>query len=129
MSCPSEAEVFEFEREESDRPKDHYWFTRTDSFAAEVQVVREDGANNLHSHTGTDGLWMVRDGKARFYTEDDEVVAELESDQGVLIPREYPYWFESIGDVPLEILHISSYVEGKERERVDHEQNWREEDE
>ena len=32
---------------------------QTDIIRGAVQVVKEGGDNNLHSHTGMDGLWMV----------------------------------------------------------------------
>lgn len=32
-----------------------------------VQIVREGGENNLHSHKGMDGFWLVLRGRAKFY--------------------------------------------------------------
>lgn len=75
----------------------------------------------MHSHTGNDGFWLVLSGHARFYGEGDEVIAELEEDEGVLILHDFHYWFESPDGNELEILHIASFVEGIEDRRIDHE--------
>ena len=73
-----------------------------------VQVLREGGENNLHSHAAMDGLWFVLSGKVRFYGKDHEVIGEFGKHEGVFIPRDVPYWFESVGDEPLEILQAES---------------------
>ncbi|MCZ6848853.1 MAG: hypothetical protein O7F75_08410 [Alphaproteobacteria bacterium] len=36
-----------------------------------VQIWKKGGENNLHYHAGTDSLWIVLNGKARFYGPDD----------------------------------------------------------
>ena len=81
---------------------------RTDRVLANVQVLKNGGETNLHTHHHLDGFWMVLKGRARFYTEGDEVVAELGPHEGVLIPRHYRYWFESVGDEVLEILQVEA---------------------
>lgn len=70
---------------------------------------------------------MVLNGRARFYTEDNEIVAEAGTNEDVLIPHGFKYWFESTGEDPLEILHVTPYAEGVEDERIDHEDFVREE--
>jgi len=79
---------------------------RTDRMLANVQVLRSGGETNLHAHHHLDGFWMVLGGRARFYGEGDAVVAELGPMEGVLIPRHFKYWFESVGDEVLEILQV-----------------------
>jgi mannose-6-phosphate isomerase-like protein (cupin superfamily) len=73
-----------------------------------VQVVREGGENNLHSHAAMDGLWFVLRGRVRFYGQGNEVIGEFGQHEGVFVPRDVPYWFESVGDEPLEILQAES---------------------
>ena len=80
----------------------------TDRATFAVQVVRNGGETNLHSHPNLDGFWFVLSGRARFYTTDDEIVAELARHEGVLIPRGLPYWFESASDDDLEILQLEA---------------------
>lgn len=117
------ATVFEYVRPaELERAKSVAMLCRSDIVTAMVQIVREGGENNLHSHSASDGFWMVLAGEARFYDEDG-ILAELSTNQGVLIPRRFKYWFESCGGVPLEILHVSSKVPGSMGDdRTDHEQ-------
>ena len=82
---------------------------RTDRQFSAVQIVKEGGENNLHSHAHMDGFWFVLGGRVRFYGgEDNVVIAELGKHEGILVPRGYPYWFESAGDEDLELLQIES---------------------
>ena len=45
-------------------------------------------------------------GKVRFYSDETTVAGELGPMEGILIPRGVKYWFESVGDEPLEILQL-----------------------
>jgi mannose-6-phosphate isomerase-like protein (cupin superfamily) len=105
------------------QPKAVKMLARTDRAFFAVQVVREGGENNLHSHKHVDGFWFVLSGRARFYTTDDELLGEFGPLEGVLVPRGYPYWFESCGADELEILQFeaSDIAFGQPNEdRVDH---------
>jgi mannose-6-phosphate isomerase-like protein (cupin superfamily) len=65
----------------------------------------------------------VLSGRARFYTTDDELLGDFGPMEGVVIPRGYPYWFESASDEPLELLQFEAadIVIGQPNEdRVDH---------
>lgn len=94
---------------------------QSDILMGNVQVVREGGDNNLHSHAGMDGFWFVLKGKARFYgPENDTVIAELGPHQGVFIPRNFAYWFEKIGDEELEILQVEAIDRTVRNTRTDH---------
>ncbi|MEO5672802.1 MAG: cupin domain-containing protein [Ramlibacter sp.] len=100
---------------------------RTDRMLANVQVLKSGGENNLHSHKHLDGFWMVLAGRVRFYGDDDVVIAELGPREGILVPRNFKYWFESIGDETLELLQVESfdiaipnYSAVREQERINH---------
>ena len=41
--------------------------TLTDVVGVSVQAVVDGGETNLHAHPGTDGIWFVLAGRARFY--------------------------------------------------------------
>lgn len=82
---------------------------RTDRMMANLQVLKSGGETNLHAHRHLDGFWMVMAGRARFYGENDVLVADLGPMEGVLIPRNFRYWFEASGDEPLEILQVESF--------------------
>lgn len=85
-------------------PKKVTLLTRTDRVVAAVQVIRSGGENNLHSHRHLDGVWTVLSGRAKFYGPGDELMADLGPLEGILVPRNVQYWFES-GD-PDQILVI-----------------------
>jgi mannose-6-phosphate isomerase-like protein (cupin superfamily) len=82
---------------------------RSDIMFAAVQIFTQGGGErNVHSHDALDGFWFVLNGKARFYDLDDRVIAEPGAHEGVFIPRNFSYWFESVGSEPLEILQIDA---------------------
>lgn len=88
----------------------------TDLATIAVKRIREGGENTLHMHPNADGFWTVLRGRVRFYTTDDELVADLGPLEGIIIPRTYPYWFESADETQeLEILQVlicSTHVDG-----------------
>ena len=76
-----------------------------------VNVLSEGGENSLHSHRTNDGFWFVLKGRARFYTTDDVLVAEIGENEGFVTPRGYKYWFEAVtGGVDLELAHFSAWT-------------------
>jgi mannose-6-phosphate isomerase-like protein (cupin superfamily) len=84
---------------------------KSDLASLEIQVFHQGGENRLHSHAHQDGFWFVKFGRARFYNSNDDIVAELGPDEGILIPRGYKYWFESVPVDPhedLELIHFAS---------------------
>ena len=49
------------------RPKQIVQLVRGELAGVSAQIVKEGGENNLHYHTGRDGLWFVLRGRVRFY--------------------------------------------------------------
>jgi mannose-6-phosphate isomerase-like protein (cupin superfamily) len=93
---------------------------RTDILGATVQVVTEGGETNLHAHAGSDATWLVISGQATFYGKGDKVVARLDKNEMLLIPRGTPYWFESSSKEPLVILRFSARVKDHIDRRIDY---------
>jgi mannose-6-phosphate isomerase-like protein (cupin superfamily) len=110
MTASSTCTVFKYEKPETERKKAVEVLCRSDIVFGAVQVVRSGGETNLHSHGKLDGFWFVLRGSARFYTTDDEVLAQLGPEEGVLIPRGFPYWFESVGEEALELLQVEASI-------------------
>lgn len=81
---------------------------RSDILFSAVQVIRQGGENSLHSHSAMDGFWFVLRGRARFYGAGDKLIAEIGQHEGVFVPRNVPYWFESVGDELLELLQVEA---------------------
>src|SRR5438270_12026418 len=82
----------------------------TDHLNSGVQVVASGGETNLHAHSSQDEIWFVLSGEATFYTEGDEVVARLGQHDGLLIPHNAPYWFESTSEENLVIMRFGASV-------------------
>ncbi|MFM2129138.1 MAG: hypothetical protein RL477_684 [Pseudomonadota bacterium] len=75
-----------------------------------VQIVRKGGENNLHTHDGMDGFWLVLKGRVRFYGPGDEVIGEFGQHEGILLPAGEPYWFESAeSGEDLELLQMAAF--------------------
>jgi len=91
----------------------------SDIIRGRVQIVREGGENNLHSHKGMDGFWMVLRGRVRFYGPGDEVIGEFGEHEGILLPRGAQYWFEKAGEGDLELLQMAGFEKGVKVQRVD----------
>ena len=103
------AQIINYSKPENqDVPKTVTLLARSDIVFAAVQNLLEGGENNLHHHKYQDGFWFVLSGRVRFYTVDDEVVGEFGRHQGVLVERGFPYWFESVGEEPLELLQVEA---------------------
>ena len=103
-----EPQVFRYKVPENDRSKNLTVLCKTDRLAADMQLVKEGGENRLHSHTSSDGFFLVLEGRVTFYGEGDVVVAELGRDEGVVMPHGFKYWFASSGEEPLRILHVAA---------------------
>lgn len=109
-SAAPSAQVFRYEKPEipEGRGKTGVLLGRTDIAYLVVQHLRPDGGEKtLHSHAHTDGYWTVLSGRVRFYTTGDELIADLGPMEGVVIPRNYPYWFEAAG-VESELLQFEA---------------------
>ena len=115
MQVSTECTIFKHERRESTRSKTVQVLCRSDIVFGAIQTVRQGGETNLHSHDRLDGFWFVLSGRARFYTTDDVVIADLGPRDGILIPRDYPYWFERVGDEELELLQVEASTVALER--------------
>ena len=60
----------------------------------QVQVVKNGGENNLHTHTGEDAFWYVISGAVKFYGEGDKLIGEYQKGEGIVIPRGFKYWIK-----------------------------------
>jgi mannose-6-phosphate isomerase-like protein (cupin superfamily) len=113
-----EPQVFRYEKPgyPEGRGKGVQLLGRTDlAFVAVQRLKAVGGETNLHTHAWVDGFWMVLTGRVRFYTTDDELIADLGPMEGVVIPRNYPYWFGAEG-VESEILQFEANIK---RQTVD----------
>jgi mannose-6-phosphate isomerase-like protein (cupin superfamily) len=113
-------QTFSYKRpEELRRGKGIVELAKTPMLRGRVQIVKEGGENNLHFHRGMDGFWMVLEGKVKFYGPGDVLIGEFGKHEGIMIPAGVQYWFESSGDVPLEILQMAAFDPNTKTARVD----------
>ncbi|MEM9925557.1 MAG: cupin domain-containing protein [Cyanobacteria bacterium P01_D01_bin.50] len=85
---------------------------KTDSMSVRIKCYAQGGENVLHAHPGEDHTFIVLAGSARFFGKDGEI-AELNRNQGIMLPRGSFYRFQSCGDEPLVLLRV-----GAEKEKV-----------
>lgn len=82
---------------------------KTQTLLSMVQIFRGGGGEQeLHMHTAMDGFWFVLSGRARFYGEGDELVADLGPHEGILVPAGAKYWFEAGDCEQLELLQVEA---------------------
>lgn len=113
-------QVFAATAEPIEKGKTHQFLCRSDIINGSVQVVADGGETNLHAHTASDEIWLVLEGEATFYTEEEQEVARLGPRGGLLIPRGVPYWFGSTGETPLVIMRFGAVAQGVKDERIDY---------
>ena len=111
---------FRFDNPNRDAGKTIVNLGQTDVVRGAVQIVKAgEGDNNLHIHTGMDTVWFVLKGRVRFYGPDDVVLGEYGPNEGLIMPRNNPYWFAAIGDEDLELLQAAGFDRDVKNERVD----------
>jgi len=114
-------QYFRYEKPDVTSPKGTMKLCQTDILKTAVQVVREGGGNNLHSHAAADTCWMVLKGRARFYGEGDGILGEFGPMEGIMTPRGTPYWFESADETEdLELLQMAAKLRGEKDVRTNH---------
>lgn len=114
-----DAKEFRHRSQDFDGVKKTFHVCNSDLMKVQVQVVKNCGENNLHTHTGEDAFWYVISGAVKFYGEGDKLVGEYKKGEGILVPRGYKYWFESASAEPLEILRVTAKDQSIDNKRVD----------
>ena len=116
---PQDTKEFRHQTPEFEGVKKTWQVCNSDLMKVQVQVVKNGGENNLHTHTGEDAFWYVIKGAVKFYGEGDTLVGEYKQGEGILVPRGYKYWFESSSQEPLEILRVTAKDQSIDNKRVD----------
>ena len=74
-----------------------------------LKFCDEGGEENLHSHTYEDQTYLVLDGEATFYDNDDNPTV-VHRGEGILMPAGQLYKFSTTGDRPAVVLRIGGTV-------------------
>jgi mannose-6-phosphate isomerase-like protein (cupin superfamily) len=114
-----DAKEFRYQTPDFEGVKKTLQVCNSDLMKVQVQVVKNGGENNLHTHTGEDAFWYVISGAVKFYGEGDKLVGEYKKGEGILVPRGYKYWFESASTEPLEVLRVTAKDQNIDNKRVD----------
>jgi mannose-6-phosphate isomerase-like protein (cupin superfamily) len=114
-----DAKEFRYQRPEFEGVKKTLQVCNSDLMKVQVQIVKDGGENNLHTHTGEDAFWFVMSGAVKFYGEGDKLIGEYQKGEGILVPRGFKYWFESAASEPLEILRVTAKDQNIDNKRVD----------
>jgi mannose-6-phosphate isomerase-like protein (cupin superfamily) len=114
-----DAKEFRYQTPDFEGVKKTLQVCNSDLMKVQVQVVKNGGENNLHTHTGEDAFWYVISGAVKFYGEGDKLVGEYKKGEGLLVPRGYKYWFESASTEPLEVLRVTAKDQNIDNKRVD----------
>ena len=116
---PAPFKTFEIRPQLVERGKTNTKLAAAGLISAGVQVIGSGGETNLHGHDHQDAIWLVLNGKVRFYTEGDQEVATLGKFEGLVIPRGSLYWFESASEENLVIVRIAATDPRVEAGRTD----------
>jgi mannose-6-phosphate isomerase-like protein (cupin superfamily) len=114
-----DAKEFRYQTPDFEGVKKTMQVCNSDLMKVQVQVVKNGGENNLHTHTGEDAFWYVISGAVKFYGEGDKLVGEYKKGEGLLVPRGYKYWFESASTEPREVLRVTAKDQNIDNKRVD----------
>jgi mannose-6-phosphate isomerase-like protein (cupin superfamily) len=85
-----------------------YHLCKSQTLNSKVLVIEPGTHNEAHAHADEDAHYFVLRGRVRFYDGGDHIAAELGTHDGLLMPHDMEYWFESCGTEPLEMLRVST---------------------
>ena len=80
-----DAKEFRFQTPEFEGVKKTLTVCSSDLMKVQMQIVKDGGENNLHTHTGDDAFWYVVSGAVKFYGEGDKLIGEYQKGEGILI--------------------------------------------
>jgi len=112
-------ERFRFDREELTSPTARF-LVRSDIASLFVRVLREGGETVMHAHTANEAIWLVVQGGVTFYDENDQPVAELGPNDGLLVPRGTRYWFSKTSKEDTIILRFGAVAQNDPNTRVNY---------
>jgi mannose-6-phosphate isomerase-like protein (cupin superfamily) len=116
------AEVFDLKAPYLSQGRYDRSIARSDHLWLRVKVYAEGGENALHTHTTQDHSFVVLEGQATFYDENDNarVVGKYE---GIMLPAGAFYRFQSSGDINLVMLRCAGFLAeqpgGNDRVKLD----------
>ncbi len=86
---------------------------RTGNMWATLKVYASGGENTLHTHPNEDHMFVIMQGRARFYGAKGKET-DLGRNEGIMLPAGAYYWFKAIGDEPLVLLRVGARANRKD---------------
>lgn len=94
------------------KKKVHVKLAGTNSCRASIQILHKGGENNLHYHPNMDLIYMVLKGRIKFYGPGDKLLGDYGPNEGLLLPENSRYWFESVGEEEAWLMQIAGFPKG-----------------
>jgi quercetin dioxygenase-like cupin family protein len=91
---------------------------RTELMTITSKVYAEGGENAMHNHPHEDHSFIVLEGQATFHIETDDNEQVVGRYEGVMLPRNVNYWFQSTGDDNLVMVRVGAIHKGVEHHRL-----------
>jgi quercetin dioxygenase-like cupin family protein len=89
------------------------WRAKTEHLSIAVKVYADGGENRMHAHNYEDHSFVVLAGQATFHVGTDENVKVLNKWEGIVLPRDTEYWFQSTpSEGNLVMLRIAARIPG-----------------
>ena len=124
-----EASTFKLKTPHITGGRSHTPLAQTEHMTIGLNYYIPGRKNKLHTHPGEDHTFVVMDGQATFYNKDHQPTV-LNKGEGIILPENHYYYFQSTGDRPLALFRVSAKKGAKPKVlRVDSEGNKRTDEE
>lgn len=101
--------VFKMRAQMVDQGRIQTTLAKTDNMTAILKVYASGGENGLHTHPNEDHVFLILQGKARYFDAEGGHV-DVGKNEGIMLPAGAYYWFEAIGEEPLVLMRLGSKV-------------------
>lgn len=78
----------------------------TDLLTIRLKAYAEGGENAMHCHTDEEHSFIVLAGEATFHLETDDNTVVVKPNEGIFLPKNAYYYFQSSGDTNLILLRV-----------------------
>ena len=101
--------VFKMRTQMVDQGRTQTTLADTGNMTVHIKVYASGGENGLHTHPNEDHVFLIMQGKARYFDADGGHI-DVGKHEGIMLPAGAYYWFESIGGEPLVLMRVGGKV-------------------
>ena len=101
--------VFKMRAQMVEEGRIQHTLAKSDNMTAIIKVYASGGENGLHTHPNEDHVFLIMQGKARYYDADGGHV-DVGKNEGIMLPAGAYYWFEAISEEPLVLMRFGCKV-------------------